>query len=641
MELNRRKMTRKLVWLWLIAALMTTWMPLDASAANKDLTTKYRVYQNYTLLQEFADREEAIRFAGKWANSYVEEIGTRRWIWSQFPKYEVYVSGTPIKRVNTLQEAIAEASGQPYASVRNIESIGWEWHNYPRYQVYQGEFTQDSWLFTNLDDAIREAKRWADSFIIDLETNRWVWDQVKDKESYRSGDKVYKVYQINYSRPEWEFAYLEDAINEALRWEHSYIVNTAKNNRKVFSNENRFTVYQYNTKLDEFVGLNAAIAYAQKWDHSRIIYDGKEIWNNYPYYRVFQDEQLLKDFHTPQSAQAYALEHPKSVIRTLHGLTIWDNSTGLQVWAWNGEAKDETVFRYVEPTRGLDVNSPTWFILNDASGNVRDLSSEAQAEFLKKKGIDIFPLVHNQFSADLTSRFLNDRQAQQTFIRTVVDRSAQLGAKGINLDFEGMRGSDRSKFTQFVRDFAAAAHEKGLLFSIDLPRGSVRWNHQTAFDHAELANIADYIVIMAYDQYYSGSTEPGPVSAPAWAEEGVREFLSYGIPRSKLILGIPFYIRQWKLDANGKLAGNSAIFASSVRELLETYPHTKQWDERYGLYRIEYRKDDGYTYVFWLEDEETLQRRIDIAKTYNLAGVAAWRLGYEPETFWDVLAAGK
>src|SRR5690606_15605229 len=115
----------------------------------------------------------------------------------------------------------------PYAAVRNLESIGWEWHNYPRYRLYQGEFTQSSWEFTTLEAAQKEAKRWANSNIIDLENNRWIWDNIPaaKKEEYRSRDKVYKVYQGTYSRETWEFAYLEDAVKEALRWQNSYIIN--------------------------------------------------------------------------------------------------------------------------------------------------------------------------------------------------------------------------------------------------------------------------------------------------------------------------------------------------------------------------------------------------------------------------------
>lgn len=80
-----------------------------------------------------------------------------------------------------------------------------------------------------------------------------------------------------------------------------------------------------------------------------------------------------------------------------------------------------------------------------------------------------------------------------------------------------------------------------------------------AYDHEKLAHIADYIMIMAYDQYYSGSATPGSVAGLQWAEEGIKEFLSYGIPRDKLIMGIPFYVREWKLDSSGKGVSNRAV----------------------------------------------------------------------------------
>ena len=634
--------TVKTVAVMLFAALLVWQTAAPAAAAGADKTTRYRVYQNSRLLKEFADKNEAIAYAKKWAFGYVEEIGTRKWIWSQFPKYQVSQLGQPGKWFFTLQEAIQHAQETPYSSVRNVQSIGWEWHNYPRYQVYQGEYTREEWKFATLEAAQKEAKRWANSNIIDLETNRWVWDSIspEKKEEYRQRDKVYKVYQGTYSRAEWEFAYLEDAVKEALRWQNSYIVNTAKDNKEVFSNRDNFTVYQYNTKLDTFVGLNAAIQYAKKWDHSRIEYQGQVIWNNYPYYIVYQGDIKLKEFNTPQAAQAYALTQPKAVVKTYYGGTVWDNSQGLKYWAWTGEMREEQVMNVVANTRGLDVISPTWFRLADASGNVEDRSSESLVRWLKAQGLEVHPLVNNQFNADMTTKFLQDDNAQRKFIDTVVNRSAALGVNGINLDFESMKGSDRDKFTQFVRKLAEAAHAKKLTVSIDLPRGSVSWNHLTAIDHAALAGIVDHIVIMAYDQYYSGSTEPGSVSGLGWAEQGIQEFLSYGIPRDKLIFGIPFYIRQWKLDAQGKLVGNNAIYTNAVSDLLAAVPFTKTWDERFGQYRIEYKKD-GFTYVFWLEDEDTVKARIALAKKYSLAGVAAWRLGQEPASFWDTLAAEK
>jgi spore germination protein YaaH len=631
----------------LMAACMTVMLLFGltgpaALAAGKDLTTKYRVYQNANLLGEYASKTDAINFARKWAFSYVEEIGTRAWVWSQFPKYEVSQLGVVIKTLFTLDEAIKEAQRWAYSSIRHVESGGWVWNNYPKYRLYQGEITLDHWEFATLEQAQQEAKKWANAHVIELETNKWVWDNIspEKKAEYRARDKVYKVYQGDYSREEWEFAYLEDAIAEAIRWENSYIVNTAKQNKKVYSNENRYTVYQYNTKLQSFEGLEAAIAYAKKWDHARIMSGTREIWSNYPYYIVSQNGQKVKDFNRVEEAVEYARSIPKATVTTIRGSKVWDNSGGLQVWAWNGSMTDENVKQVVSATRGLDVNSPTWFKLLDADGRVEDKSSPELVRWLHDQGIEVHPLISNQFDGELTARFLANPEGRKRFIDTIINRSAAIGADGLNLDFESLRGSDRDKFSQFVAEFAAAAKAKGLTFSIDLPRGSIRWNHQTAFDHAELHKHVDYIVIMTYDQYYAGSAEPGSVSGLGWAEEGIQEFLSYGIPRDKLIMGIPFYIRQWKLDAGGKLVGTSAIYAHAVKDILERNDVTATWDERFGQYRMEYKKD-GFTYVFWLEDAATVEARLGVARKYSLAGIAAWRLGQEDASFWNTIAANK
>jgi spore germination protein YaaH len=635
-------MRKKLIIAFLAALVMFGAAGPNAFAEEKDLTTRYRVYQNANLLQEFASKTDAINYARKWAYSYVEEIGTRAWVWSQFPKYEVSQNGVVVKTLFTLEEAIKVAEQLPYAAIRHVESGGWVWNNYPKYRLYQGEITLDYWEFATLEEAQQEAKRWANAHVIALETNKWVWDNISEekKAEYRARDKVYKVYQGKYSREEWEFAYLEDAIAEAVRWENSYIVNTAKQNKKVYSNENRYTVYQYDTELDQFEGLEAAIAFAKKWDHARIMAGDREIWNNYPYYIVSQNGQKVKEFNRVEEAVEYARSIPKATVTTIRGTKVWDNSEGLRVWAWNGSMTDENVMKVVSATRGLDVNLPTWFKLLDADGNVEDKSSPELVRWLHEQGLEVHPLIHNQFDGGLTGKFLANPAARKKFIDTIVNRSVELGVDGLNLDFESLRGSDRNAFTQFVKEFGEAARAKGLTFSIDLPRGSIRWNHQTAFDHAELHKYVDYIVIMAYDQYYSGSSEPGSVSGLDWAEEGIQEFLSYGIPRDKLIMGIPFYIRQWKLDAAGNLVGNNAIYSYTVPDILAQYNVTKTWDERFGQYKMEYKKD-GFTYVFWLEDAATVEARLAIARKYSLAGVSAWRLGQEDPSFWDTIAAHK
>ena len=155
-----------------------------------------------------------------------------------------------------------------------------------------------------------------------------------------------------------------------------------------------------------------------------------------------------------------------------------------------------------------------------------------------------------------------------SLLQALVNRSVQLGVPGINVDFESLAGSDRNAFTAFISKLTAYAHAKGLVISIDLPRGSVKWNHLSAFDHEKLGAIVDYMVIMAYDQYWRGSTSPGSVAGIPWADGGIQEFLSYGIPRDKIILGIPYYVREWQLDAAGALASNRTFLMKDIPALM-------------------------------------------------------------------------
>lgn len=164
----------------------------------------------------------------------------------------------------------------------------------------------------------------------------------------------------------------------------------------------------------------------------------------------------------------------------------------------------------------------------------------------------MLPLVHNQFDSALTTAFLKDAKAQERFTNALIDRLAALGVAGVNIDFELMSGKDRNAYSAFVAKLAKQAHAKNLLVTIDVPRGSLSWNHLTAYDSERLAASVDYMMIMAYDQYWSGSDSPGSVSGLKWTEEGIQEFLSYGIPRSKLMLGIPLYTREWKLDSQAE-----------------------------------------------------------------------------------------
>jgi spore germination protein YaaH len=547
----------------------------------------------------------------------------------------------PVWQFASLDQAVAEASHWAHASIRDLQSSGWVWNNYPRYRLYQGEITLDSWEFTTLNQAIAEAKKWSGAHIIDLTNNNWVWDNLSaaKKEELRRGPAIYQVYQGAYTTESWKFAYLEDAVREALRWSNSTIVNV-ETQQTVFSNLKQYKVYQNDTYLQEFVSLDEAADYARQYAHSKIVLNGKEIWNNYPFYQVYQNDNLIGEFNKIPDALSFAMKYSNASIRTLDRTVIWDNFRKLQYWGWNGSSGKETIKAQALGTVGLDVDSPSYFELADADGNLTDKSDKETVDWLKKQGFNVYPLISNQFDAQLTTAFLSNAKAREKFIQALVDRAADLGVQGLNIDFESMSGKDRDAFTAFVKNLTDAAHLKGLLVSIDLPRGSVKWNHMSAYDHEQLNDIVDYIVIMAYDQYYRGSTSPGSVAGLQWTEEGIQDFLSYGIRRDKLILGIPYYVREWKLDASGNLTGSQPVFLKDVPALIASKGAKLTWDAAFNQYRAEY-SEDGAKYVFWVENEDTVKARLALAKKYDLAGVAAWRLGYDNPDLWNMMLQQK
>lgn len=626
-----------------VACVMLTgvFAPTNLSAAG-DLTSKYRVYQNSKPLKEFANKNQAIAYAKYFNNSYVEQIGNRALVWEGFASYKVYQEGhsTPSWEFTRLEDAIALAQSMESTSIRKLSDGGWVWDNYPDhagYTLYQGDKTLPNWTFETLEEAQAEAKKWANAHIIDNDTNRWVWDNIPEerKAELREGEETYRVYQGSKTLSGWGFDFLQDAVNEALKWANSTIVNTKKLTT-VYENTFSYTVYQQGEKKSAHPSLNAALLAAAKLTDAAIEWNGQQIWSNEPYYEVHQTGKLVRTFNSPVEAISFAKYFENAEVVTLDGVRMWDNIKKLLYLGWNGSSNHNTIVSQVSNTQGLDIDSPTWFYLQDASGTLKDDSNKATMEWLKKQGLEVHPLVHNQFDAKLTSAFLADSAAQKKFIDALVSRLVALGADGVNIDFESVAAKDRDRFTAFVKGLSEAARAKGLTVSIDLLRGSVAWNHLTAYDHEKLHQYVDYVMIMAYDQFYSGSDSPGPVSGLGWAEQGVEEYLSYGIPRSKLVLGVPFYIRVWEVDASGKLLSNRAVWMKDIGKALEDAEVTSSEDSRYGLQKFEYKKD-GKNYVFWLENIDTVKSRVEIAKKHDLAGIAVWRLGYEPAELWTEL----
>jgi len=614
----------------------------SADAASAKMT-QYRVYQNDNALREFATEAQAIAYAKSFSYSHVEKIADRAWVWDNLPRYIVYREGKTENgwAYRTYADALNRAKTMTDVHIRDVEQPGWVYSRHTRYRLFQGDKTLPQWNFHTLAEAKKAAKYYGNTHIMDVVTNQWVWDNLSaaEKEAERKKEPVYVILSGGLPVDDRSYSFLLDAIRASAKVQGSEVLNSSTATI-VHSNIPSYAVYQNGRLVKRYFGLDNAVAYAKSLAGAEVMKDGAVWWTNIPYLQVLQGEKLVKHFHAKSSAIAFAKSYTNAYVKTADGRSIWNNAKKLLYLGWNGSSRTSTVLSHVANTQGLDIGSPTWFELAAADGTLTDNSDPAVVRELHAKGMQVVPLVHNQFDRKMTSAFLASEAAQQKFIAALVNRLSALGVSGVNLDFEEVAAADRDKYTAFVRDLSAAVHAKGLTISIDLLRGDAAWNHKTAYDHEKIATYVDTVIIMAYDQHWSGSTSPGPVSGLEWAEQGVLDYLSYGIPRSKLMLGVPFYVREWKLDASGKLVDNKAILMKDIPALLGSVNAKSEFDARSGQTKYTYAKD-GFTYMFWAETEQTVKARIAIAKKYDLAGVAAWRLGYESPEMWTMMLQQK
>ena len=161
---------------------------------------------------------------------------------------------------------------------------------------------------------------------------------------------------------------------------------------------------------------------------------------------------------------------------------------------------------------------------------------------------------------------------------------------------------------------------------------------------------ADYVIIMAYDEHYSGSEDIGSVSSIGFVEKGVSDTLQE-VPAEQTILGIPFYSRVWELTLKDG-AGEDVESASEdyipytftcTEEGMQTIEdrytaHGAQaiWSEEDGQYVAEY-ESEGKTYKIWIENEASLEEKLKVMKEHQLAGAAYWKLGLERQPAWETI----
>ena len=284
----------------------------------------------------------------------------------------------------------------------------------------------------------------------------------------------------------------------------------------------------------------------------------------------------------------------------------------------------------LEDAEGINVISPTWFSLTDNEGSYKSLASKDYVDTCHELGIQVWALLDN-FSSDVQSEvLLASTTTRRKLINSLMADVETYGLDGLNMDFESLKPEAGIHYVQFLRELSISCREKGIVLSVD---NYVPAAYNSFYDREEQGIVADYVIIMGYDEHYAGS-EAGSVASYNYVKNGIESTLE-SVPKEKVINGVPFYTRIWT-EKDSQMT-SKAVGISEAKKWVNDNNVELYWQEELGQYYGELLTPSGNSYI-WLEEEESLGIKMDLIKEYDLAGVACWKLGLQDEEAWEAIS---
>ena len=229
-----------------------------------------------------------------------------------------------------------------------------------------------------------------------------------------------------------------------------------------------------------------------------------------------------------------------------------------------------------------------------------------------------------------TTVVLNTTSSRDNLVNNLISAAITYDLDGINVDMEALSGYAKDGYIQFIRELSIKCKKNDIILSVDnyVPSSSTAF-----YNRSEQAKYADYVVIMAYDEHYSGSEEAGSVASIDFVKKGVKDTLEE-VPADQIILGMPFYARVW--SEKGDTIGSKAYGMEGIEEFLQRNDVTITWSEECGQNYGEFTEGDT-TYMVWVEDNKSLGKKLEVMKSEKLAGAAFWKLGFEKPSIWQTI----
>lgn len=304
---------------------------------------------------------------------------------------------------------------------------------------------------------------------------------------------------------------------------------------------------------------------------------------------------------------------------------VWHQSTST-------ESNDAMAEMTAEMT-GVNVISPTWFSVTDETGTISSLASADYVKLAHETGREVWGLIDNFNEAFDETTDLAYASVRSRIIEQLLAEAASCGMDGINVDFENLKEAGIPHYLQFLRELTSAAHAQNLVVSVDTP---VPQAYTMYYQRGEQARFVDYMIVMAYDEHFAGSEEAGSVSSLPFVQQAVEE-MTRVMPADQVICGIPFYTRVWTEKFGQSAITSEVLGMDGAKNYAKENQMTETWDASLGQNVATVETSDA-RYTIWMEDEQSMEEKLKVIQSADLAGVAEWKLGFECADVWSLIS---
>lgn len=304
---------------------------------------------------------------------------------------------------------------------------------------------------------------------------------------------------------------------------------------------------------------------------------------------------------------------------------VWHQSTST-------ESNDAMAEMTAEMT-GVNVISPTWFSVTDGTGTISSLASADYVKLTHDAGREVWGLIDNFNEAFDETTDLAYASVRSRIIEQLLAEAASCGMDGINVDFENLKEAGIPHYLQFLRELTSAAHAQNLVVSVDTP---VPQAYTMYYQRGEQARFVDYMIVMAYDEHFAGSEEAGSVSSLPFVQQAVEE-MTRVMPANQVICGIPFYTRVWTEKFGQSAITSEVLGMDGAKNYAKENQMTETWDASLGQNVATVETSDA-RYTIWMEDEQSMEEKLKVIQSADLAGVAEWKLGFECADVWSLIS---